>query len=305
MSSPTTPAATPGAAMEAELTSQPQMWAAAAELAATNPGLPMAGQRVAVVGCGTSWFMAQSYASLRESLGLGETDAFAASEMPLERGYDAVVAITRSGTTTEVLDLVARLAGRVPTIGIVGDVRSPFVDAVDTCIELPFADEVSVVQTRFATTALALLRASLGQDLTAAIAQAQEVLATPLSDTLVDADQYTFLGEGWSIGLAYEAALKLREAAQAWTEAYPALEYRHGPIAIAAPGRVTWSFGELPAGLADQAAATGAHVEVESIDPLAALVRVHAVALERSRRRGLDPDAPRALSRSVILDAQP
>ena len=42
---------------------------------------------------------------------------------------------------------------------------------------LPEVDEQSVVQTRFATTTLALLRASLGEDLTAAIADARSVLA--------------------------------------------------------------------------------------------------------------------------------
>ena len=35
-----------------------------------------------------------------------------------------------------------------------------------------------------------------------------------------------------------KAGLKLREAAQSWTEAYPAMEYRHGPITIAAARRV-------------------------------------------------------------------
>ena len=70
--------------------------------------LPRPGERVAVVGCGTSWFMAQAYAALREATGQGETDAFAASELPGGRSYDRVVALTRSGTTTEVLDLLGR-----------------------------------------------------------------------------------------------------------------------------------------------------------------------------------------------------
>lgn len=296
------PTSTLGIHLAAELASQPDAWARAAAMTAEFAALPATGQRIAVVGCGTSWFMAQSYAALRESRGQGETDAFPASEAFVDRGFDAVVALTRSGTTSEVLELVTRLRGHVRTIGIVGDPTSPFRDLVDTCIELPFADEQSVVQTRFATTALALLRASLGEDLTPAIAQAEAALATPPSDTLVEATQYTFLSRGWGVGLAHEAALKLREACQAWTESYPALEYRHGPIAIAAPGTVTWSFGALPPGLEEQTSATGAHVEVDTIDPLAALVRVHAVALERARRRGLDPDTPRSLTRSVILD---
>ncbi|MGX5771644.1 hypothetical protein ACWKWN_12895 [Microbacterium trichothecenolyticum] len=89
--------------------------------------------------------MAQNYAALREAAGLGPTDAFAASEaLVAARDYDAIVLITRSGTTTEVLELVAELCGRVRTVGIVGDTASPFPDAVDALAALPFADETSV-----------------------------------------------------------------------------------------------------------------------------------------------------------------
>ena len=70
----------PGADLEAELTSQPDVWERAVALSPERALLPADGQRIAVVGCGTSWFMAQSYASLRERTGHGETDAFAASE---------------------------------------------------------------------------------------------------------------------------------------------------------------------------------------------------------------------------------
>lgn len=293
----------PGAHMREELHSQPQTWAKAADLQAEQRLLPGVGARIAVVGCGTSWFMAQSYAALRESRGQGETDAFAASEAFIDRDYDAVVALTRSGTTTEVLELVDRIKGRIPTIGVIGDPTSPLVSLVDEAILLPFADEQSVVQTRFATTALALFRASLGEDLSAAIADATAVLAEPGDDDLRDAEQYTFLGRGWTIGLAHEAALKLRESSQSWTESYPAMDYRHGPIAIAAPGRVTWQFGTAPEGLAGQVEATGARFEQRAIDPLADLVRLHRTALDRAITRGLDPDLPRNLTRSVILDA--
>lgn len=81
------------------------------------------------------------------------------------------------------------------------------------------------------------------------------------------------------------------------------MDYRHGPIAIAAPGRVTWQFGEAPDGLSAQVEATGARFEQRAIDPLADLVRLHRTALDRAVARGLDPDQPRNLTRSVILDA--
>ncbi|GAA3934198.1 SIS domain-containing protein [Microbacterium soli] len=298
-----------GAHMRTELTSQPETWARAAGMRAEQALLPAPGARIAVVGCGTSWFMAQSYAALREAAGHGETDAFTASEVPIARGYDAIVALTRSGTTTEVLELAERVRGTTPVIVVLGDDTSPLVELADAVIALPFADERSVVQTRFATTALALLRASVGESLDAAIADAQAVLegaddpADAGAPALADAEQYSFLGTGWTIGLAHEAALKLRESSQSWTESYSAMEYRHGPIAIAAPGRLTWQFGPAQDGLRAQVEATGARFVQHPVDPMADLVRVHRIALDRAVARGLDPDRPRNLTRSVILDA--
>lgn len=291
-----------GEHMAAEVADQPHAWARAASMTDALRRFPAHGRRVAVVGCGTSWFMAQSYATLRERGGFGETDAFTATEAPLDRGYDAVIALTRSGTTTEVLDVVERVRGRIPVLGIVGDDHSPLVSLVDEAITLPFADEKSVVQTRFATTALALMRASLGQDLASVIASADAALTEALPEELLAAEQFTFLGTGWTVGLAHEAALKMREASQSWTESYVAMEYRHGPISIAAPGRVTWHFGTAPAGLAEDVARAGAMFEVGARDPMADLVRVQRLALERGLRAGLDPDSPRNLTRSVVLE---
>ncbi|OEV06659.1 sugar isomerase [Streptomyces nanshensis] len=290
--------------MERELHSQPETWRSAAQMAAAAP-LPRSGERVAVVGCGTSWFIAQAYASLRESAGSGVTDAFAASEARLgaARGYDRVLAVTRSGTTTEVVRVLEAVRGRIPTVTLIGDPDTPATAVSDETVALPFADERSVVQTRFATSALALLRAHLGEDISGPVRDAGEALAAEVRAEWVEAEQFTFLGSAWTVGLAHEAALKMREASQSWTESYPAMEYRHGPISIAAPGRVTWQFGPPPEGLEQEVARTGGtFVHHERRDPLAELVLVQRVALARARARGLDPDAPRSLSRSVMLD---
>lgn len=285
-----------------EVASQPACWRRAAGLAASLTGqLPGAGERVAVAGCGTSWFMAQAYAALREATGHGETDAFAASEMPPGRRYDRVLVLSRSGTTTEIVQLLTRLHGRVPTIAITAAAGTPVAEAADTAIDLGFADEESIVQTRFATTELALLRAHLGQDIGPAADAAERVLAQPLAAEMLTASQFTFLGTGWSVGLACEAALKLREAAGLWTEAYPAMEYRHGPAAVTGPGSVVWIFGAMPDGLADEVAAAGGALWHSGEDPLAELVRVQLLAVTAAHTRGMDPDRPRNLARSVIL----
>src|SRR5215467_8761556 len=104
---------------EAEIAAQPDCWRRAVALLPDVAGLlPSQGERVAVVGCGTSWFIAQSYAAAREAAGHGETDAFAASEMPTGRRYDRVLALTRSGTTTEVLSLLDAIGAAQPTVAI-------------------------------------------------------------------------------------------------------------------------------------------------------------------------------------------
>ncbi|MCX4595630.1 sugar isomerase [Streptomyces sp. NBC_01549] len=288
--------------VEHELNSQPECWIRAAEQAeAHDDALPEAGERVAIVGCGTSFFMAQAVAALREGSGQGETDAFAASEFPESRPYDRVIALTRSGTTTEVLEILGRLRGRTRTTAITADPETPVMDRADDLVVLEFADERSVVQTRFATTALTLLRAHLGLHTDAVVADARTALATPLPEGLVECEQFTFLGRGWTVGLANEAGLKMREASLAWTEAYPAMEYRHGPISITTAGTATWMLGEAPEGLAEQVRATGGRWVAGELDPLAELVRAQRLAVAVAAARGLDPDRPRHLTRSVVL----
>ncbi|PZF90813.1 SIS domain-containing protein [Micromonospora deserti] len=305
--------------VDAEIASQPDCWREAARMAAdTADQLPRPGERVAVVGCGTSWFMAMAYAARREAAGQGETDAFQASEFPAGRRYDRLVAITRSGTTTEVTELLAALRGQLPTTVLVGDPASPAIDLATAAVAMPFADERSVVQTRFATTALALLRAHLGDNVAALAADAEVAVRAPLPIDPSGIEQVTFLGRGWTVGLAQEAALKCREAATFWAEAYPAMDYRHGPISVAAPGRLVWAFGELPEGLPEDVAATGAafvHSRTHGcrtvlgswaagrtpVDPMADLILAQRFAVALATSRGLDPDAPRHLSRSVVL----
>ena len=293
-----------GGHLAAELATQPQDWLDARDLAREHADLlPRPGERVAILGCGSSLYVAEAIASLRESAGLGETDAWPAGDPVLARPYDRVVAISRSGTTTEVLQALRWLDGRVPVTAITADPTSPIAD-LGQVVSLASIDEQSVVQSRTATTALALLRWHLGHDLTAAADDARGVLA--LDDAWFDevraAEQISFVGMGWTYGVAEEAALKLKESTQSWTDAWQQTEYRHGPISIAAPGRAVWAFGPLVPRFARDVAATGATLVHSDLDPLAELVKVHRLCVLRAADRGLDPDRPRNLTRSIILD---
>ena len=241
---------------EQELTTQPEMWRRANELGSTATLFPP-GARVAFVGCGTSLYVAQAAATYRNEQLLGESDAFPASEMPPGRKYDAVVAISRSGTTTEVVEAMTALVSHTRTLAITAVEESPLADIVADKIVLSFADEQSIVQTRFATSALSFLLANFGWDVEASANRAEVFLREP-PEEIGAAEHFVFLGRGVAAALANEAALKFHEVLGAWTESYPTMEYRHGPISVATERSLVWILDDAETRIDEEIAVTGA-----------------------------------------------
>ena len=293
-----------------EIASQPGCWSKAIEAASSAASaLPRPGERVAAVGCGSSLNVARCYAALREAAGQGETDAYPASEMPGTRRYDRLVFVSRTGTTTEVLDALRRAPRDMPTTAVTADPGAPLAAEARDVVLLDFADEHSVVSSRFITSSIVLLRAHLtagaGAEVAADVRALPDVaareVARPLPAELAERAEFTFLGRGWAVALADEAALKLREASRTWAESYPAMEYRHGPISVSDENTVVWALGDVPPDLLADARRTGATVITSGAEPLAGLIGAQRLAAMLAERKGIDPDQPRALSRSVIL----
>jgi fructoselysine-6-P-deglycase FrlB-like protein len=290
--------------LEDEIFSQPASWQTAIERAAAgayDDALPRPGERVAVIGCGSSLNVARAYARLREAAGHGLTDAYPASELTGTRDYDRMVFISRTGTTSEVLAALREAPTGVATTSITAAPAAPLAQETGSVVLLDFAAERSVVSSQFITTAIVVVRAHLGHDLAGLPAQAAAELARPLPAGLAGREEYTFLGAGWAAFAADEAALKLREASRSWAESYPALEFRHGPISVSDASTVVWGIGDIPASLAEDSARTGALVIADGGDPLVALTGAQRLAVALAARKGINPDHPRALSRSVIL----
>ncbi|NEN06143.1 SIS domain-containing protein [Diaminobutyricibacter tongyongensis] len=286
-----------------EIASQPAIWRQALESRTARAAqlLVQPGARMLVLGCGTSAFVAESFAALREQAGFGVTDAAYASEPWTWRDYDVVLVLSRSGTTTEVIEALESLPAGVRTIAVTGVADSPVAGLADDVLLLDFADEESVVQTRFPTTFLLLARAALGEEMGSVAAEAQTVLSRPLDIDLEGLTHFVYLGSGWTYGLAQEAALKIREAAQAWAESYPMLDYRHGPLAVADSRSLVWIIGRAEPTLVADIERTGATVRVGTADPLVELAQAQRLAVAIAERSGLNPDAPRHLTRSIVL----
>ena len=277
-----------------------RVWPRAGQLAADAADvLPRARATVCVVGCGTSLYIAQSWARCASAQATDRPTRSPRPSFPGRR-YDVLVAISRSGSTSEVVHALGRdIAQR--TVAITADRDAAVDGTADDAIDLDFADEQSVVQTRFATSALVLLREACSPAPPRRRGRRPRALERPLPVDPEAVEQWTFLGRGWTIGLAHEAALKLRESAQAWTEAYPLFEYRHGPISIAAPGRVVWSLDPLDPSLAADLERIGATVVTDGSIRWPRSSSPNAPRSPWLQARGLDPDRPRNLARSVIL----
>ncbi|MFB9831433.1 SIS domain-containing protein [Actinoallomurus acaciae] len=290
-----------GRITSAEIASQPGSWIRAQAQSRSGPGgLPEAGEKVLVLGCGTSYYVAAAYAWLREQRGHGPTDAVIASELPeVLRPYDRVVAISRSGTTTEVHRALRRLGDDTPITAVLGALDTPIASLATDIVDLSYADERSVVQTRFPTTLLALLRAQLGARAQAELVDSGErAVNAEVTETLPR--QLVVLASGWAAALAQEAALKCRESAGMWAEAYATGEYRHGPISVAGPDTLVWAMTPLSAVEITAIEATGARVHHGGTEPLAELVLLQRHAVAWAASVGRDADLPVHLTRSVV-----
>ena len=222
-------------------------------------GLDFGGPRqVLCVGCGSTYYLAQSAAALLQSRTGVIARAFPASELLLEPGTAFVdgrtilVAISRSGATSEtvrvVSDFKARRQGPVVVVTNYGD--SPIARDGDVVLTIDAGRERSVAQTRsFASmhVAAAAIADLLGPDplgvgyKAALLAAGTRLLGEHGALTrrlAADASirQVFFLGSGPRFGLASEASLKLKEMSQTVSEPFHFFEFRHGPISMVDDG---------------------------------------------------------------------
>jgi glucosamine--fructose-6-phosphate aminotransferase (isomerizing) len=242
-----------------EIISQPQTWRATLEAFVADQTM-LKGffnrvdfARILVIGCGSTHYLAQvAAAALTHYAGI-PARAFPSSELwlfpstvPTDRAL--LLAVSRSGTTTETLRAVERfreISGG-PVLTVTCYPESPLAQQADFMLAASDAQEQSIAQTRSFTSMLLLTQA-----LTATLARDEETLKClqRLPDALdnlvsrlgdlpqrlgadLDIERLFFLGGGPLYGLANEAMLKVKEMSLTYSEAYHPLEFRHGPMSM-------------------------------------------------------------------------
>jgi len=304
----------------AEILSQPTTWTETARRFEQDAELREISQILSreepclFVACGSSYYLSRTVAAQWTTLLQASSTAVPASELlfaphqVLKRtGAGQVVLVSRSGKTTEVLRAAEWLKAnaRVRTLGVTCSERSVLRELCTHTVQLPWADERSMVMTRSFTSILLLferLGAKFSGDagLLSALDGLPEKTATWLAG---NADKiqafgakqrfadFVFLGQGAHYWLAQEAALKLTEMSSSYAQAYHTLEFRHGPKSIA-------SADTLITFLLSDAAAEEESSLVGELKPLGAATLVVANRATPALRRDsdllveLDSDAP-------------
>jgi len=226
-------------------------------VAALGDAVPRADRPWVFVGSGASYYAAQAAAGLLSALGHPRavaspaSEAWMSPELWIPEG-SVVVGLSRTGTTTETVEALnaARRRGAT-TVGVTLTAGTPLAVGVDHGVVLDHVGETGRVMTRsfanlkLAAQALAVAAVSVvgGRDDAVRYHSGLGDLGTQFTRRQADLDaaarvlaggswtSLVLLASGPGVAIARQGALQLQETSRLSAEAYPVLEYRHGPVA--------------------------------------------------------------------------
>jgi glucosamine--fructose-6-phosphate aminotransferase (isomerizing) len=317
-------------------------------------------QRVVILACGTAYHAGLVGRYAIEEWARLPVDVDVASEYqyrnPIVGPGDLVVGISQSGESFDTLAAMrlARARG-ARVIALTNSMGSQATRDADGALYTRAGLEIGVAATKTFTCQLAAvyllaLRLAELRDALPAARIAELVLALrglpQLVDELLaglepsvaavvewcwDADFFLYMGRHVGVPVALEGSLKLKEISYISTDAYPAGEMKHGPIALLDEStpvvaiatdsplltKVISNIQEVRARGAKVIAITTAgdttvaqHVEStiavpatdEMLAPLLAVIPLQLLAYRIAMRRGLNPDQPRNLAKTVTVE---
>jgi len=214
---------------------------------------------ILITACGTSWHSALIGEHMLESLARIPVEVEYASEFryrnPVVTDKTLCIVISQSGETADTLAAMREAKSRgARTYGIVNVVGSTIARESDGGIYVHAGPEIGVASTKaFTSQVIALLLFTLKlarlrnlsmvdgkeiiQELQLLPAKIQNILdrapeIEKIAEDFKNAQNFLYLGRGYSFPTALEGALKLKEISYIHAEGYPAAEMKHGPIAL-------------------------------------------------------------------------
>lgn len=298
-------------------------------------------KHVILTGCGSAYYAASLGATWLQQATNAWIDVVPASEMSASTrhmGSDTlVIALTQSGETADVVDAIQLAQGWGSTIGtIINTETSTIANMATIVVPIKASVERSVLATKsFLAMAIRLyqtamiLNPSLEDDLHASVVAFDNILKSDelarIADTIADATSMIVLGKDAGRAVAQEAALKIKEGSYLHAEAFLSGELKHGPLALVQQGTPCLLFATSETELksariaAAEVMSRGGYVigfgdfaegECSVVVPLpssgSSASLVHLVAAQKlafhvAIARGVDPDFPRNLAKSVTV----
>jgi len=307
-------------------------------------------KRITFVACGTSYHASMVGKYLFEGLLGLPTDVMLASEFEFAAGAldpdSLVIFISQSGETADTLKALKLANKKAETLAIVNVLGSTATREADHVIFTRAGPEIGVAATKTyisQLTCIYLLAACMGAngELLEELQQIPKHIKTVLTyedqiqemaTKYKDAQDFFFIGRGFSYPTAMEGALKLKEITYIHGEGYAAGELKHGPLAlidddvpvvtVVPPGkshdRTLSNVEEVKARGArvialgsseDQVLKYEAHDMIEFspeinelISPLIYVVPLQLLSYYISVARGIDPDKPKNLAKCVTVE---
>ncbi|QFP75705.1 SIS domain-containing protein [Deinococcus sp. AJ005] len=196
-----------------------------------------------LIGCGTSYYLAQSVAAALNEAGFQALAVPGGEWLHRPQSYlpagtrPHVLAFSRSGESTETVQAAvhSRKDGLHVT-ALTCESGSSLAKNADTVLYAPTHPEEGIVMTASASLMLLLGLRLAGLEMTGDKITASEHLLHEAREGFAAAiagrSHFVFLGAGSLYGVAQEGALKLQEMSLTYTQAYHPMEYRHGPISL-------------------------------------------------------------------------
>ncbi len=210
---------------------------------------------VIMTGMGSSLnaaYPAQAYLTSRGIRAiLWEAAELLHEHLKILRPDTVVVAISQSGETVEIVNLIERIPKKVPLVAVSNVERSTLARRADLLLPM-MAGSQATVSTKTYTNAVAVLmylacalarknQASLTQAIIRAI-EAQEALIESRQNFLPPTVEFfnhppyvVLMSRGTDLSSAHQGALILKEVARLAAEPMSAGQFRHGPIEIIHP----------------------------------------------------------------------
>jgi glutamine---fructose-6-phosphate transaminase (isomerizing) len=333
-----------------EILSQPEAWADALDRIEKNKSelkniFAKDYEQVVFTGCGSTYYLSLAAAALYQEMTGNPARAVSGGELllngqtALTHGKTLLVAVSRSGSTTETVRVVEmfKAQGHGPVVAITNYGDQPLARLADLPIVIEKGQEESVAQTRsfasmyVATTAMTMAAAAGGDtlreemrklpDIGTRLLANYEPLAREFGQNL-GFDRFYFLGSGGRYGLACEVNLKMKEMTLTHSEAFHFLEFRHGPMSMVNEKAVVVGLvsdknlkhelavlnemqvlGGQILGLGESGLDVCFNSGIpEAVRAVLYLPVLQLMALYRSLAKGLNPDRPTNLTAVVILD---